>query len=116
MHPDAILAGLKRELDRLDPHAADHADRKKAIEAEIKANEKLERPTATAEEPNTVIDRAHGYLAGLKRELERSAEGRHAEINAEIKRVEAAIKARGDQPQAAKVERATATPGETRDK
>lgn len=92
MHPDAIIAGLRRELDRLDPNAADHAERRKAIEAEIKATDKLDRPEVSAEEPETVVDPNIGYLAGLKRELGRVAAGekeRIAQIKAEIKRVEA---------------------------
>lgn len=104
MHPDAIIAGLRRELDRLDPNAADHAERRKAIEAEIKATDKLDRPEVSAEEPETVVDPNIGYLAGLKRELGRVAAGekeRIAQIKAEIKRVEALIHAPAPAPEPA---------------
>ena len=105
MHPDAINAGLRRELDRLDPNAADHAERRKAIEAEIKATGKLDRPEVKPEEPETVVDPNIGYLAGLKRELSRigaAEKERISQIKAEIKRVEALIHApakAGPQPE-----------------
>lgn len=109
MHPDAIIAGLRRELDRLDPDAADHADRKKAIEAEIKRVDGLDRPEATAEEPTTVIDHNVAYLAGLKRELARVGEEARKQVEAEIKRVEALIhksakEADVDKPSAEEIE------------
>lgn len=96
MHPDALIAALRRELERLDPDAPDHAERRKAIEAEIKATDKLDRPEVAPEEPDTVVDHNVGYLEGLKRELSRVAAGekeRVSQIKAEIKRVEALIHA-----------------------
>lgn len=92
MHPDAIIAGLRRELDRLNPDADDYKDRKAAIEQDIQAQDKLERPVATAEEPDTIADPNVAYLGGLRRELLRAAETRGDEIRAEIKRVEALIR------------------------
>lgn len=110
MHPDAILGGLKREFSRLDPKAEDYKERKAAIDKEIKANEDLPRPEATAENPETVVDHAIAYLEGLKRELERAEKDREAEIKAEIKRVETEIKAhRGAEPEAPVEEEIPAT-------
>lgn len=91
MHPDAIIAGLRRELERLDKNADDYADRKKAIEAEIKTTDALDRPETEPEQPETVVDHNISYLEGLKRELERVAEDAKAEVRAEITRVEALI-------------------------
>ena len=44
MHPDAIITGLRRELERLDPKADDYDERKAAIEHEIQGTDKLPRP------------------------------------------------------------------------
>lgn len=91
MHPDALIAGLRRELDRLDKAADDYADRKKRIEAEIAAVDEQPRPEAAPEQPETVIDPNVRYLAGLKRELERVAEDAKAQVRKEIARVESLI-------------------------
>ena len=131
MHPDAILKALRRELERLDKTADDFADRAKSIEAEIEANLKLDRPTVAAEGQATTVDHEAVYLVGLKQELERAEPERHAEIKAEIARVEKLIGNRkettvDEKPSAEeveqrkqartgrKVERATAAPGEQR--
>jgi hypothetical protein len=94
MHPDAILAGLRRELDQLDHDADDYADRKKAIEAETERVDKLPRPEVAPERPETTVDHNIAYLAGLKSELERVGrddEERVGEIKAEIERVEGMV-------------------------
>lgn len=88
MHPDAIITGLRRELERLDPAAADYAERKQQIEHEIRHAAGLPRPEAKADDQNTIADPNVGYLAGLKRELARSARDRRDEIKAEIERIE----------------------------
>lgn len=93
MHPDSIIAGLRLELDRLPRDADDYADRKKSIEAEIKRADGLERPVATAEEPEKAADPNVTYLEGLKRELGRVGAEARAGVLEEIKRVEALIKA-----------------------
>jgi len=89
MHPDAIIAGLRRELERLDKSAEDYADRKKAIEDEIARVDDEPRPEVAPEAPETVVDHNVSYLAGLRRELERVADEAKAEVRKEIKRVEA---------------------------
>lgn len=101
MHPDDIIAGLRRELARTSPDA----DRREEIEAEIDRVDKLPRPEAKPDEPERVFDRVAAYLAGLRRELARAGADRVKEIEAEIDRVEAQIK----QP-VARVERARNTP------
>lgn len=131
MHPDAILKALRRELGGLNKNAKDHAERVKAIEAEIEANLKLPRPVAKPEDAVTVVDRDAVYLAALRAELARSRPERHAEIKVEIANTEKRIANRKDttvdeKPSEAeveqrkqvrtgrKVERATAAPGEQR--
>lgn len=91
MHPDDVIAALRRELERLDKDAEDYASRKKDVDAEIKRVDGLERPVATAEKPDTVVNHEVAYLAGLYRELERAVDDRALEIKAEIKRVEALV-------------------------
>lgn len=94
MHPDDVIAGLRRELDRLAESAEDYAERKKEINAEIKRVDGLDRPAVEPEKPDTVVNHDVAYLAGLKRELERIGEDgkeRVAEIKDEIKRVEAIV-------------------------
>lgn len=98
MHPDAIIAGLKRELDRLDKDADDYKQRKAAIEKEIEATDRLERPVSEADKPEVVFDHQREYLKGLERELERAEKSREKEIKDEIKRVKAELAARGDDP------------------
>ena len=99
MHPDAIIAGLRRELERLHPDHEDYAERKAAIEQEIARVDDQPRPEATPEQPETVVDTNVSYLEGLRKELARagseakeSAKQHIAEIKAEIRRVEAEIK------------------------
>lgn len=96
MHPDAIIAGLRRELDRLDRNADDYAQRKATIEAEIKLTDKLDRPEVTPEQPETVVDQNVLYLAGLKRELERVADEFKDDVRVEIRRVEKLIHKEAD--------------------
>jgi hypothetical protein len=108
MHPDTIVAGLRRELARFP-------ERREEIEAEIARVRGLPRPASTPEDPDTVADRRLGYLAGLERELARAVGSRREEIETEIGRVKAEL--RGDQtverPAAdPPVERAVADPAE----
>jgi hypothetical protein len=97
LHPDAIIAALRRELDRLDPAGSDYAGRRKLIEAEIERVDALERPEVLPERPQEIADPNVSYLEGLKRELERVGQDAKAEIRKEIARVEALIA--GGQPQ-----------------
>lgn len=126
MHPDAILAALRAELEE-----ARDDDHRKAIKAEIERVDKLPRPAAKPDDPETVFDRTRAYLDALKVELAEAPESRQAEIKKEIKRVEDEIHGREKEadvgePSAEeieqrkqartgrRVERATAAPGEQR--
>jgi uncharacterized protein YPO0396 len=92
MHPDAIIAALRRELERLNKDADDYAESRKAIEAEIERVDGLERPAAVKTEDQVEVrDEKVAYLAALKDELERVADGLKDEVRKEIKRVEALI-------------------------
>jgi hypothetical protein len=82
VHPDIVLAGLRRELQRFP-------DRKTEIEAEIARVSKLPRPAVAVDDPATTVDRTAALLAALQREKARSVPERHAEIDAEIARVKA---------------------------
>lgn len=107
MHPDAIITGLRSELER-------YPERKQEIEAEIRAVDRQARPAALPESPVLVADPDREYLAGLGRELERAGKDRHDEIRAEIKRVTGLIERRdgnseeasvaSDEPSAAEIE------------
>ena len=83
MHPDEVIAGLRRELERAPERAEE-------IKAEIERVEKLPRPATRPEEPTKTADLARDYLAALKVELRRAPE-RAKEVEAEIKRVEAGL-------------------------
>ncbi len=98
MHPDAILTGLRHELERLDKNAPDHKERKAQLAAEIEHAEGLERPAVNPDQPTAVADPDVGYLAGLKQELSEAPKERHRDIKAEIARVEKAIKAPEPEP------------------
>lgn len=87
MHPDHVLAGLRRELERF-PERADE------IKAEMAHVDGQPRPVPQADSPApSRLDRARAYLAGLRRELSRAEKDRHKEISAEIKSVERDLKA-----------------------
>lgn len=94
MHPDAIIAGLRRELERLDRTADDYDDRRQAIEDELERVDGLPRPVAKPEDGATVFDQDRAYLAGLERELERADADRQDEIQAEIDRVKLELSSR----------------------
>lgn len=85
MHPDNVLAGLRREAERFP-------GRKEAIEAEMRRVAALPRPEVAVEEPERTVDRTADHLRALERERARSSEDRHAEIDAEIARVKAQIR------------------------
>lgn len=89
MHPDSILAGLRRELTELRPG---EDGRRKEIEAEIKHAEALPKPAPLTNTGQRVRDTRRAYLDGLKQELASAAKERHEEIKAEIKRVEDALR------------------------
>lgn len=95
MHPDSLIAGLRRELERLDPKADDHEQRTEQINAEIERIDALPRPEVAPDDPATRVDHVGVYLDGLKRELERAAEERAPEILEEIERIEKLISSRG---------------------
>jgi len=103
MHPDALIAGLRRELQRAP-------ERKTEIEAEIAAVDKQPRPEVLPENPDVRVDHQAAYLEGLRQELRRAEPERHKEIKAEIARVEKSRAERQeddvstDQPSAAEVE------------
>lgn len=92
MHPDALLAGLRAELDELKRSGESDPDREKQIKAEMDRVDDLPRPKSTAEEPETVVDRRLAYLEGLRDERDECGEDRRAEIEKEIKRVEKELK------------------------
>lgn len=108
MHPDALIAGLRRELERFPERAAE-------IEAEIARVDRLPRPAASPEAPETTVDHRIGYLAGLEKELARAGEERGDEIRAEIARVKAELRSGSTQRATAepKAEQATAEPKPT---
>lgn len=94
MHPDAIIAALKAELEtaRDDEH-------RKQIKAEIERVDKLPRPVAKPEEPETAYDPRRAYLDALKVELGYAATDVHkAAVKAEIRRVEQELDAAEDEP------------------
>jgi hypothetical protein len=92
MHPDDIIAALRRELEGLNKNAEDYESRKAQIEKEIAFTDDMERPAVKPENPGVVIDHRPGYLAGLRRELETSTDDRHDEIAEEAERVEADLR------------------------
>lgn len=88
MHPDATIAALRREHDRLDTTAEDYKERAAAIIREIEFADGQERPETAPGAPDTLVDRTERYLRGLRHELDRAPKDRHKEIKAEIKAVE----------------------------
>lgn len=84
MHPDALIEALKVELAE-----ARDEDHKKQIKAEIERVDKLPRPVAKPEEPETAYEPRRAYLDALKVELGEATNDEHkAAVKAEIKRVE----------------------------
>lgn len=95
MHPDALIAGLRSELERLRPSDPDHDDRHQAILEEIEHVDKLPRPPIALETTSVAVaDTDRTYLSGLRQELARAEKDRKPEIKAEIARAEKALKAK----------------------
>lgn len=94
MNPDAIIAALTQELE-----GASDPERKKAIRAEIKAVDGLERPPIIVDTAQLQVgDFDRAYLDGLREELEHSGKERAKEIKSEIARAEAALKPKKEKP------------------
>lgn len=92
MHPDALTASLKQELEQCTDE-----ERRKEILSEIKNADGLERPTVTTETGHLeVMDRDRGYLDGLRQELEEVEVERRAEVKAEIRRIEDILSAKAE--------------------
>ena len=94
INPDFLVAGLRAEIAEVErlPDSASKAAQIAAVKAELERADRLERPAATAEEPDrTVPDTRHWYLDALHAEKASSHESRHAEIDVEIARVTAEL-------------------------
>ena len=98
MHPDALIASLKQELEQ----CGDDDGRHKEIQAEIDAADGLERPSIVTDTGVLeVLDKDRAYLDGLRQELKEVDAERRAEIEAEIKHVEALLSKRTAPPDTA---------------
>jgi hypothetical protein len=95
MHPDAIIAGLRQELQQ-------NPEREQAIREEIQRVDSQERPTIVTTEPAVLspADFDRSYLAGLRQELATAAKDREEEIKAEIARVIHVIRSEPEAPAA----------------
>ncbi len=88
MHPDALVASLRQELEQ----CGDDNARRQEILAEIDATTQLDRPTIVIEGGSLeVADKDQAYLDGLRKELDCAEPERRDQIRTEIGRMEALI-------------------------